>query len=65
MNPATGEEDFNVLKEQMAQMKREGRHEDALLLQANIKQQVRRKDLLEIKLFLIHILCIDIFYNTD
>lgn len=40
MNPSSADEDFSPLKEQLAQMKREGRHDEVLRLQADIKKQV-------------------------
>jgi hypothetical protein len=40
MNSSSADEDFSPLKEQLAQMKREGRHDEVLRLQADIKKQI-------------------------
>eukprot|EP00349_Pseudokeronopsis_sp_Brazil_P009902 CAMPEP_0202976070 /NCGR_PEP_ID=MMETSP1396-20130829/74170_1 /ASSEMBLY_ACC=CAM_ASM_000872 /TAXON_ID= /ORGANISM="Pseudokeronopsis sp., Strain Brazil" /LENGTH=135 /DNA_ID=CAMNT_0049712737 /DNA_START=25 /DNA_END=428 /DNA_ORIENTATION=- len=43
VNPTRGDDDFKELKDELAQMKREGRHEDVLRLHATIKQQIDEK----------------------
>lgn len=41
MNPTVAEDEFEALRSEIAQMKREGRQEDVLRLHATLKQQVR------------------------
>lgn len=41
MNPTVAEDEFEALRSEIAQMKREGRQEDVLRLHATLKQQVK------------------------
>lgn len=47
MNPTVAEDEFEALRSEIAQMKREGRQEDVLRLHATLKQQVRCSSLME------------------